>query len=128
MVLKVISFVVVIVSIVVTIFYRAVVLNPISYRPVDLTGKIALVTGGTSGIGLETVRKLVEWNATVIMPVRNIEKGELTRKEILATQVPHTGSIELLHLDLTSFESVRDFASKVLQKNIHIDIVILNAV
>lgn len=128
MFLKVISFLIVIFAVVVTLFYQAVVLNPIHFRPVDLTGKTVIVTGGSSGIGLETVRKLVEWNASVIMPVRNIQKGELVRKDILSTQVSHTGSIELMILDLTSFDSVRKFASEIIQKNIHIDIVILNAV
>lgn len=116
-------------AVAITIFYQQFVLNPIHFQPIDLTNKIALVTGGTSGIGLETVRKLVEWNATVIMPVRNIKKGEDVKKELLSTlPKSSTGKIELMEMDLASLTSVRKFASNLNDKNPHLDIVILNAV
>jgi NAD(P)-dependent dehydrogenase (short-subunit alcohol dehydrogenase family) len=125
---KRISVFLVLIAVAVTVFYRQFVLNPISFQPVDLNGKVAIVTGGTSGIGLETVRKLVEWNATVILPVRNIPKGEKVKKELLDTTVAHTGTIELMEMDLTSFASVRNFAQEFLKKDLHLDILILNAV
>lgn len=128
MVLKVISFLIVLISIIITLFYQSVIINSINYRPVNLNNKIIIITGGTSGIGLESVRKLIEWNATVIMPVRNIEKGELVRQEILSNSNIHNGKIELMKLDLTSFNSVREFANEIIKRNIHIDILILNAV
>jgi NAD(P)-dependent dehydrogenase (short-subunit alcohol dehydrogenase family) len=108
--------------------YQSIVLNDISYKEVDLTGKIAIVTGGSSGIGIETVRKLVQWNCTVFMPVRNIAKAELVKSDILASSSSSVGSIELMEMDLSSFESVRKFAKEFLSKNIHVDILILNAV
>jgi NAD(P)-dependent dehydrogenase (short-subunit alcohol dehydrogenase family) len=120
----------VVVAITITLFYNQYVLAPISYQPTDLSDAVIIVTGGTSGIGLETVRKFVEWNGTVIMPVRNLRKGEIVKKEILSTSMHlnHKGKIELIEMDLTSFASVRNFATKILERKIHIDILVLNAV
>lgn len=128
--LKVFGSFLAIVAIVITLFYRQLVLTPISYQPVDLSNAVIIVTGGTSGIGLETVRKLVEWNGTVIMPVRNLQKGEVVKNDILSTSlhINHKGKIELMEMDLASLESVRKFAMKILERKIHIDILILNAV
>jgi NADP-dependent 3-hydroxy acid dehydrogenase YdfG len=42
---------------------------------IDLSGKVAVVTGGYSGIGLETTRALAEAGATVIVPARNSDKA-----------------------------------------------------
>lgn len=127
--LKIFGGIILIISIGITLFYQQYVLNSIHFQPIDLTNTVALVTGGSSGIGLETVRKLIEWNATVIMPVRNIKKGEDVKNEILSTLPKSSvGQIELMEMDLASFTSVRQFASKLNDRNIHLDIVILNAV
>ncbi|WP_225874763.1 SDR family NAD(P)-dependent oxidoreductase [Pedobacter hiemivivus] len=45
-------------------------------KGIDLTGKIAIVTGGNAGIGLETTRVLAAAGATVIVPARDIEKAK----------------------------------------------------
>lgn len=50
---------------------------------IDLTGKIAIVTGGNSGIGLETTRVLAASGATVIVPAKDIEKA---KKNLKGTQ------------------------------------------
>jgi NAD(P)-dependent dehydrogenase (short-subunit alcohol dehydrogenase family) len=108
--------------------YQAIVLIPVKYQPVDMTGKVCVVTGGSSGIGFESVRKLTEWNATVIMPVRSMSKGESVRSKIMKSlPAGSIGNIEVTKLDLTSFKSVRAFASEMLSRNIHIDILMLNA-
>jgi hypothetical protein len=79
------------------LFYKTVILAPIHYQPQDLMGKIALVAGGSAGIGAETVKKLYEWNATVLMPVRSVDKGLAVRAAIFAdaaaTAATTTGSI-----------------------------------
>lgn len=49
---------------------------------IDLTGKIVIVTGGNTGIGLETVKTLAEAGATVIVPARDVEKAKKTWKEL----------------------------------------------
>ncbi|QLY77842.1 oxidoreductase [Clostridium intestinale] len=71
---------------------------------INLQGKIAIVTGGYSGIGLETARVLAEAGATVIVPARNIEKAQ---KAINGIQ-----NIELEQLDLMNPDSIDSFAEK----------------
>ncbi|WP_017584103.1 SDR family NAD(P)-dependent oxidoreductase [Nocardiopsis valliformis] len=69
---------------------------------IDLTGRTALVTGGYSGIGLETTRALAGAGARVVVPARRPGQA----KEAL-TEIP--GS-EVAELDLADLESVRSFA------------------
>jgi NAD(P)-dependent dehydrogenase (short-subunit alcohol dehydrogenase family) len=52
---------------------------------IDLSGRRAVVTGGASGIGIETARALAGAGAEVTLAVRNIEAGERTAEEITAT-------------------------------------------
>jgi len=76
---------------------------------IDLTGKRAIVTGGSSGIGIETARPLAAAGAEVTLAVRNLEAGAKTAADILAT----TGS-RALHvgkLDLAERESVAAFVA-----------------
>lgn len=53
----------------------------------DLTGKGALVTGGNSGIGVETVRALAHAGAHVILTSRSVEAGQTVADEIKASGV-----------------------------------------
>lgn len=85
----------------------------------DLKGKTIIVTGGNSGIGLETVRALARAGASVVVPVRNIEKA----KKIL-TGVPN---IQLETLDLLDPESVDLFSDRFLSSGKSLDILINNA-
>lgn len=65
----------------------------------DLTGKVAIVTGGNTGIGLETTRVLASAGATVIVPARDVEKARknlqgIPRVEIEAMDMMAPGSID----------------------------------
>lgn len=74
----------------------------------DLTGRRALVTGGASGIGLETARTLARAGAEVTIGVRNVEAGRAAADDIAAT----TGSsVRVAHLDLADLAGVRAFAA-----------------
>jgi NAD(P)-dependent dehydrogenase (short-subunit alcohol dehydrogenase family) len=75
---------------------------------VDLTGRRAIVTGGASGIGVETARALAGAGAEVTLAVRNREAGERTAEDIIAT----TGNKQVLvaPLDLADQASVASFA------------------
>jgi NAD(P)-dependent dehydrogenase (short-subunit alcohol dehydrogenase family) len=85
----------------------------------DLRGKLAVVTGGYSGLGLEATRALAESGAEVVVPARRSNAA----REALAG-VP---GVEVDELDLADLESVRAFAERVLASRRHIDIVICNA-
>lgn len=87
---------------------------------IDLTGKTAIVTGGYSGIGLETVRGLAAKGASVIVPVRSPEKAS----ENLAG-VP--GEISTAPLDLSNLGSVQTFVAAMQENLSRLDLLINNA-
>jgi len=89
---------------------------------------MGIVTGATSGIGLETATALASWNATVVLPVRDVRKGELVKDTILAS-LPResTGSIRLMDCDLASFASVRKFAKAYISHGLDLHMLVLNA-
>jgi NAD(P)-dependent dehydrogenase (short-subunit alcohol dehydrogenase family) len=70
----------------------------------DLRGTNAIVTGGASGIGIETARALAGAGATVTIAVRNLEAGEQTAAAI-------DGDVRVRHLDLAERESIAAFVS-----------------
>ena len=76
---------------------------------IDLTGRRAIVTGGASGIGIETARALAGAGAEVTLAVRNVEAGERTATDITET----TGNKQVLvaRLDLADQASVAAFAA-----------------
>ena len=87
---------------------------------IDLTGKIALVTGGYSGIGLETTKALVEVGAEVIIPARRVS---IAKKEL-------SGIIEdknIIEVDLADPSSVIKVVDQLLDSNLTLDILINNA-
>ena len=93
----------------------------------DLTGKTVIVTGSNVGLGKEAARHFTSLNAsTVILAVRSLEKGEAARKDIEAT-TGRQGVIKVMHLDMSYYRSVLDFASKVQHELDRIDIAVLNA-
>lgn len=69
-----------------------------------LKGKVAIVTGGYSGIGLETTRVLANAGATVLVPVRNLQKGETALKDI--------PNVEMMPMDLMDPGSIDRFAER----------------
>lgn len=87
---------------------------------IDLTGKTAVVTGGYSGIGLETTRALAGAGATVIVPVRDPAKAEENLSSI-------EGDISSAQMDLADLDSVRAFASSVYDSIDALDLLINNA-
>jgi NAD(P)-dependent dehydrogenase (short-subunit alcohol dehydrogenase family) len=94
---------------------------------VNLKGKRFLVTGVSSGIGLETARSLVAHGANVIGVVRNLAKAEPATATIRDAALQSGGSIELIELDLASLQSVRSGAAKVLADGRPFNGVIANA-
>ncbi len=90
-----------------------------------LANKIAVITGATSGIGKETALALAAAGATVVLPVRNLKKGEDVKKEISG----RTGNTEivLMECDLASFDSIRNFTDEFKQRFDCLHILVNNA-
>jgi len=86
---------------------------------IDLTGKLAIVPGGYSGIGLETTRALTTAGAHVVVPARRLS----TASEALAG----IGDVEVDELDLAELDSVRGFADRFLASGRGIDMLINSA-
>lgn len=76
---------------------------------VDLSGKRAIVTGASSGIGVETARALADAGAAVTLAVRNTETGERVAAEIRETT--GNGAVTVGALDLSDLTSVRTFVA-----------------
>ncbi|MEZ5920401.1 MAG: SDR family NAD(P)-dependent oxidoreductase [Parvularculaceae bacterium] len=87
---------------------------------VDLSGKFAIVTGGYSGLGLETVRALASAGAEVLVPARNAAKA----KEALSCVA---GKISIGEMDLGDLTSVQKFAADVVASAKPIHLLINNA-
>ncbi|CAN6827968.1 hypothetical protein Bca4012_007571 [Brassica carinata] len=92
---------------------------------VDGTGLTAIVTGASSGIGVETARVLALRGVHVVMAVRNTVSGAKVKQDIL-NQVPGA-KLDVMELDLSSIESVRRFASDYKSTGLPLNILINNA-
>ena len=92
-----------------------------------LTGKVALVTGGNAGIGLETVRALHAAGITVYIGTRSAAKGEAARDAILTSDPSNTAPIHVLELSLDSLDSVRKAAADFLSRSDKLNLLICNA-
>lgn len=86
---------------------------------IDLKGKVVIVTGGASGLGLETTRILATHGAKVIVPARRVADAEGALKDIPGTEV--------CEMELTDSASVERFAKRFLDTGRPVDRLILNA-
>src|SRR5512139_1931869 len=92
---------------------------------IDLGGKVALVTGGGSGIGLEIARALAHAGAELIIGDIDTAAAEAAVAGISAGNANR--HVSAGRLDLGDFASVRDFANSVLEAKPKLDILINNA-
>jgi len=90
-----------------------------------MNGKTVVVTGASSGIGLETTRALAEMGAHVFMVVRNRAKAEAAIAEIKST-VPGA-ALELVIADLYSLAEVRRAGAELRERAPHVDVLVNNA-
>ncbi|WP_102958183.1 oxidoreductase [Mangrovicella endophytica] len=86
---------------------------------IDLSGKLAVVTGGASGLGLETTRALVHAGAEVIVPARNPERASTALRELVGATVEH--------MDLADPHSVAAFAGRVVSVGRPVSILVSSA-
>lgn len=99
--------------------------RPIDIDLPDLTGRRAVVTGGSDGIGLVVARRLAAAGADVVLPVRNPVKGEAAAASIRAA-VPGA-QVSLRELDLASLASVAALGTTLRQEGRPVHLLVNNA-
>ena len=98
--------------------------DPLSNLP-DLSGRVAVVTGGASGLGLATGRGLAHLGADVLLGVRDMARGEQVRRHMVEQGGLRADQVTVAHLDLLDLESVSMFAGQIADSPL--DLLILNA-
>jgi|TARA_B100001964_G_scaffold184221_1_gene204084 NAD(P)-dependent dehydrogenase (short-subunit alcohol dehydrogenase family) len=91
----------------------------------DLSGKLVVVTGGSAGLGIETVRVLAKCGAKVVTTVRDQAKGQ-DALDLIRKTVPDA-DVDLVTLDLFDLDSVRKCGREIAEKYPKIDTLINNA-
>jgi NAD(P)-dependent dehydrogenase (short-subunit alcohol dehydrogenase family) len=86
----------------------------------DQRGRVAVVTGATSGLGLVTATELARHGAHVVLAVRRTAAGAEVARRI-------GGEVEVRELDLASLDSVREFAAKLTVDHAAVDLLVNNA-
>ena len=89
-------------------------------KDINLEGKVAMVTGGYSGIGLETTRALKEAGARVIVPARRKDVAKSALSGIVESE-------DILNLDLADPSSAQSFVNEFVDSGMSLDILINNA-
>jgi len=94
------------------------------YDVPDQTGRRFVVTGANSGLGLEAATRLAGAGAAVVMAVRDLDKGEAARGDIL--NIHPDAALEVRSLDLADLSSVRAFAATI-EADGQLDVLVNNA-
>lgn len=87
-----------------------------------LVGKAVVITGVSSGLGIETARALSATGATLYMTARGLDKAKTALGDIF-----DPSRMELVHMDQTSLQSLRTAAQSIISKTDKITILICNA-
>lgn len=95
-------------------------------KDTDLSGRLAIVTGSNTGLGLECAKQLLSYKlARLIMAVRSLEKGESAAAQL---RKQHPGAVvSVWQLDMASYDSIRAFVARAGAELSRIDVAILNA-
>ncbi|KAI1618568.1 short-chain dehydrogenase/reductase [Exophiala viscosa] len=107
-------------------FYSQLFVKP-AYPTSMFSGKTVVVTGSNTGLGKEAARHFARLGASkLILAVRNTKAGEAAKKDIEATTKCPSSVIEVWSLDLSSYDSVKAFASRASELP-RIDVLLENA-
>ncbi|KAI8909494.1 hypothetical protein EDD86DRAFT_205593 [Gorgonomyces haynaldii] len=93
----------------------------------DLTGKVALITGGNSGVGFETAKALYLKNCTVIITGRREQKLKEAIDQLYALKTNQTATIKYLLADQADLRQVHDLGKQFLALGLPLHILVLNA-
>ena len=98
----------------------------------SLAGKTVLVTGANTGLGYGSARSLLQMGVkTLILGVRSVSKGEAAKLSLLADPVVLSrnpnADVQVMELDLAEYQSVIEFADKIIKAQDALDLLILNA-
>ena len=91
-----------------------------------LTDKVILITGASSGIGIDTARALYHTGAHLFLAVRDTARTEKVKQDIETDGLEGKGKIDLLHVDMDSLDSVRQCAADFLSKSEQLNVLVCN--
>ena len=91
----------------------------------DQSGKLVLITGANTGLGLGTAKVLAQKNAQLVLAVRNLDKGQAAAAEIKAASPQ--AQVAVMQLDLADLDQVRDFTQAFQEQYSQLDVLINNA-
>ncbi|MER5708920.1 oxidoreductase [Streptomyces sp. NPDC002122] len=92
----------------------------------DQTGRVFVVTGATSGLGLATTRTIARRGGRVILAVRDETKGREVVEELMSSGVA-PDLFDVRRLDLADLDSVRAFAARLREEHPRLDVLVNNA-
>lgn len=90
-----------------------------------MVGKVVIVTGGNSGLGLETARDLAERGARVILACRSVKRASEARQLIINQTGNH--DVHYRQIDFASLQSIREFAKNIIKTEKRLDVLVNNA-
>ncbi|CAB3257768.1 unnamed protein product [Arctia plantaginis] len=123
MVLLLIIGAIVAIVIIITIYQKLTV--GICNTSAHMVGKVVIITGGNSGLGLETAKDLASRGAKVIIACRNVRRATAAKEEIV--KASGNTDVHFRQLDLASLRSVRDFCDHINKTEKRVDVLINNA-
>ncbi len=91
----------------------------------DQSGRVAIVTGGNSGLGYATAKALADHGAHVVLAVRDVNKGRAAARRM--SQDNHRVDCTVQRVDLAALTSVREAAEELKARHPRIDLLINNA-
>ena len=95
--------------------------------PSDLSGKVAIITGGNSGIGLQIALDIAKQGTTVYLACRNVFKANEAAAQINSAVPSSRGRVHVLSINTSSLSSVREMVETVKNLNVEIDLLFHNA-
>jgi len=92
--------------------------------PTSMAGKVCVVSGSTSGVGLEAVKSLARGGAHIVMVYRNLDKAETIRTEMISQ---HNAGIDIIKADFSVLDDVHKAAELLIRDYPQIDVLINSA-